>query len=84
MRGGPRWVLVSRGYCHLCDLMRDAVLAHPAFAGCVLDVVEVDRHATLLAQFDEQVPVLLADDRVVCWGRFDASAFEQAMRSQVR
>lgn len=77
-----RLTLLSRGYCHLCDLMRDAVLGHPAFAGGVLDVLEIDRMPALLAQFDEQVPVLLRDGAVICWGRFDADAFEQGLRAR--
>lgn len=68
--------LLSRGYCHLCDLMRDAVLAHPAAHGIALDVIDVDAHPELEAKFGEQVPVLMSGEHVICWGRFDRAAFD--------
>lgn len=67
--------LLSRGYCHLCDLMRDAVLAHPASDRIALDIVEVDDDPVLVERFDEQVPVLMAAGEVICWGRFDPASF---------
>ncbi len=68
--------LLYRSYCHLCDLMRDAVLAHPLGQGIALRIVDVDADPALEARFDEQVPVLMDGDVVICWGRFDAAAFE--------
>ena len=67
--------LLYRSYCHLCDLMLEAVRAHPAGAGATIRLVDVDADPVLEARFDEQVPVLLHGDEVICWGRFDPVAF---------
>jgi hypothetical protein len=67
--------LLSRSYCHLCDLMLEAVRAHPGGAQADIRIVDVDADPALEARFDEQVPVLMHGDEVICWGRFDAAAF---------
>lgn len=52
--------LYSRSYCHLCEVMRLAVIAQPEFVGCVLEVVDVDADPELVEKYDELVPVLCA------------------------
>jgi hypothetical protein len=58
------FTLYSRSYCHLCQDMLDALMrlqtpAHPI----TVDVIDIDESAdpSLLARFDELVPVLYAD-----------------------
>jgi hypothetical protein len=56
-----RFTLYSRSYCHLCQDMLDALMAlrtpaHP-FAVDVIDI-DSDPDPSLLARFDELVPVL--------------------------
>lgn len=58
----PRFVIYSRSYCHLCDDMRDALLATFGLAGDQVEMVDVDADAALEAQYDELVPVLMGRD----------------------
>ncbi|WP_426193390.1 glutaredoxin family protein [Massilia sp. DWR3-1-1] len=63
--GPPRFTLYSRSYCHLCEDMLAALQAMaPAGAPFDVDVVDIDSDAgpSLLARFDELVPVLFGDD----------------------
>ena len=57
-----QFTLYSRAYCHLCDDMLAALRAlatdqHP-FS---VEVIDVDADETLVARFDELVPVLFGD-----------------------
>ena len=58
------FTLYSRGYCHLCQDMLDALLRlQTPSRPFTVDVIDVDTSddPTLLARFDELVPVLYAD-----------------------
>ena len=59
----PRFTLYSRSYCHLCEDMRVALQAFMARQGLAysVDVVDVDADPTLVARYDELVPVLVAE-----------------------
>lgn len=59
---GKQLTLISRGYCHLCDEMADALRPLLAPSQTVLQIVDVDADPVLLEQYDERVPVLLAGD----------------------
>lgn len=53
------FTLYSRGYCHLCEDMLDALNAlQSATLRFAVDVVDVDADEALVARFDELVPVL--------------------------
>ena len=58
------FTLYSRGYCHLCQDMLDALmrLQTPA-TPITVDVIDIDASddPSLLARYDELVPVLYAD-----------------------
>lgn len=55
------FTLYSRSYCHLCDDMLLALRAMEIVEPLSINVVDVDAaEATLLAQYDELVPVLVA------------------------
>jgi hypothetical protein len=57
-----QFTLYSRSYCHLCDDMLAALLALQAEGQhFMVDVVDVDLDAALVARFDELVPVLYGD-----------------------
>jgi hypothetical protein len=62
----PRFTLYSRSYCHLCEDMLTALRTFMAREGLAIevDVVDIDASpdASLLARFDELVPVLVGDD----------------------
>jgi hypothetical protein len=66
MHTAPRFTLYSRSYCHLCEDMLAALRTFMAREGLAftVDVVDIDASpdASLLARFDELVPVLVGDD----------------------
>ena len=58
------FTLYSRSYCHLCQDMLDAsLLLQAPGQRFTVDVIDIDASpdATLLARFDELVPVLFGD-----------------------
>jgi hypothetical protein len=58
------FTLYSRGYCHLCQDMLEALLRlQTPQRPFTVQVIDIDHAAdpTLLARFDELVPVLFAD-----------------------
>jgi hypothetical protein len=57
------FTLYSRSYCHLCEDMLAALQAFMAHQGLAyaVDVVDVDADPSLVARFDELVPVLYGD-----------------------
>jgi len=56
----PRFTLLVRAYCHLCDEMAAALAPIAASTGAAVDVVDVDADPALEATYGERVPVLLA------------------------
>lgn len=75
-RPGPRFVLYSRSWCHLCEDMLGALRACMARQGLpyTVDVVDVDADPALVARFDELVPVLAADGAELCHYFLDEAA----------
>ena len=59
---GIRFTLYSRSYCHLCDDLHAALMAlqgdGPRF---LVEVIDIDADAALVARFDELVPVLFGE-----------------------
>lgn len=53
-----KFTLYSRTYCHLCDDMLDQLKANLNDTNIIVDVIDVDADETLVARFDELVPVL--------------------------
>lgn len=76
-----RLTLVSRGYCHLCTEMLEALVPLQAAWGFELDVVDVDSDERLLAQYDELVPVLLAGQGEICHYHLDAEALVSHLKT---
>jgi len=68
----PRFELVTRVGCHLCDEMEEQVRPVLARFGLELELVDVDQDAVLLARFGDVVPVLLRDGRPVAKIRIEA------------
>jgi len=65
----PRFELVTRHGCHLCDEMA----AQLEGAGLGFSSLDVDRHPALRARFGDVVPVLLRDGKPVAKVRVDAA-----------
>jgi thioredoxin reductase (NADPH) len=57
---------MSRGYCHLCHDMVEALVPLVAEFGLVINVLDVDADPVLEAKYDELVPVLLHGDTELC------------------
>ena len=72
----PRFELVTRRGCHLCDEMAAELEA----AGIAYDSIDVDRHAELRARFGEVVPVLLRDGKPVAKIRVDGARLRRLVR----
>ena len=54
-----RFTLYSRSYCHLCDELHAALMALQGEGQQFLvEVIDIDADAALVARFDELVPVL--------------------------
>ncbi|KVR85409.1 glutaredoxin family protein [Burkholderia vietnamiensis] len=76
------FMLYGRGWCHLCDDMRDALAPLAAELGVALDYVDIDADPALVARYDEDVPVLLLDGVEVCRHRFDEAAVRGAFAAR--
>lgn len=53
------FVLYSRSYCHLCDDMLTQIRQYQSQVTFNVEVRDVDADESLLAQYDELVPVLV-------------------------
>jgi thioredoxin reductase (NADPH) len=74
--------VLSRSYCHLCD---DLIAALEQFrgrfsSGFEVEVVDVDRHPAMEAQWGDKVPVLLEGDVEICHYFFDEAALKSRLR----
>ena len=74
-----QFILYSRSYCHLCDDLLAALEGLRIEYGFNVDVVDVDADDTLVALYDELVPVLMGredDGRLLqlCHYHFDEAA----------
>ncbi|KVQ48818.1 glutaredoxin [Burkholderia cepacia] len=76
------FTLYGRGWCHLCDDMRDALAPVAAEFGVAVDYIDIDTDAALVARYDEDVPVLLLDGVEVCRHRFDAAKVHDALAAR--
>ena len=54
-----QFILYSRSYCHLCDDLLSALEVLQAECRFSVEVVDVDADETLVALYDELVPVLM-------------------------
>ncbi|WP_028536036.1 glutaredoxin family protein [Paludibacterium yongneupense] len=63
--------LYFREYCSLCHQMRAELAPWQQRYGFELDVRDVDDDETLLARFDERVPVLMDGDTELCHYHLD-------------
>ncbi len=57
-----------------------ALRQRPGAAGCVIDIVDVDRDPALEAEFGEWVPVLFADGERLCHYHLDTLKVDEYLR----
>ncbi len=74
--GTPRFELVTRNGCHLCDEMAAQLEA----AGLGFASLDVDQDPRLRKRFGEVVPVLLRDGKPVAKVRVDAARLRRLVR----
>ena len=75
----PRWLLLGRPDCHLCEDFEAALREHLGDAPLRLDHADVDARGEWRMRYGQRIPVLLdAHGRVLGEGRFDAEAFARA------
>ena len=53
-----QFILYSRSYCHLCEDMLEALQALSSEYPFSIEIIDVDADESLVAQYDELVPVL--------------------------
>ena len=58
-----RLQLLTRAGCHLCEVAAETVTRLGAAAGLVPEMVDVDAHDELRAEYGDRVPVVLLDGR---------------------
>lgn len=78
----PRYELLTRQGCHLCDEMAallDEVLPEHGLAWSPLDV---DAHPDLRARFTDVVPVLLRDGKPVAKVRVDRQGLRRIIQGR--
>ena len=75
-RPPPRFEIVTRSGCHLCDEMAAVLEA----AGLAYTSVDVDGDERLRERFGEVVPVLLRDGKPVAKVRLDAARLQRIVR----
>ncbi len=68
------FTVLGRRWCHLCDDMTAALRPLAEEFGWSVRVLDVDADPALEAQWDELVPVLLADGRELCHYHLDEAA----------
>ncbi|MBR8332025.1 glutaredoxin family protein [Burkholderia ambifaria] len=76
------FTLYGRGWCHLCNDMRDALATVAAESGIEVRYVDIDADPALVARYDEDVPVLLLDGAEVCRHRFDEARVRGALAAR--
>ena len=75
---GRSIIVYSRRGCHLCEQLIDELLPLVRDGGRVR-VVDIDEQDETRRAYDERVPVLEIDGRVVCEGRLDRAALLQTL-----
>jgi thioredoxin reductase (NADPH) len=73
-----RLTVLSRSYCHLCDDMIAALEASRGRFpdGYDVEVVDIDQHPALEAQWGDKVPVLLDGNVEICHYFLDLARLE--------
>jgi glutaredoxin len=74
-----RLTLLSKPGCHLCDDARQVVLEVAGERGLAVEERNILDDEALLAEYAEEIPVLLIDDRVHQIWRVDPERFRRAL-----
>lgn len=80
MEARPRFDLLTREHCHLCDEMRSVLDRVVGRAGEGYRLVNVDSDPALADRFGNVVPVLLRDGKPVAKVRLTESQLRRIIR----
>ena len=72
----PTLTVLSREYCHLCEVLITALKQFQGRYDFAIEVVDMDRHPALEEKWGDKVPVLLDGDREICHYYLDAAAVD--------
>ena len=72
----PTLTVLSREYCHLCEVLITALKQFQGRYDFAIEVVDVDRHPRLEEKWGDKVPVLLDGDREICHYYLDIAAVD--------
>jgi thioredoxin reductase (NADPH) len=72
----PKLTVLSREYCHLCEELIAGLRQFQARYDFDIEVVDVDRHPQLEAQWGDKVPVLLDGHLEICHYFLDHDAVD--------
>ena len=72
----PKFTLLSRTYCHLCEEMLSALQLVQGRFSFDVEVVDVDSRPELEARWGDKVPVLLEGDVELCHYHLDAGVLD--------
>jgi glutaredoxin len=72
-------VIYSRKECHLCDEAKAAVAPIAKSRGLAVEVIDIDRDPSLVAQFGLEVPVVFVNGRKAFKYRVDATKLESLL-----
>lgn len=82
-QGGPPIVVYRRAGCHLCELLLEELA--PLIRGRAgLELRDVDASEDWRAAFGMRIPVVELEGRVVCEGKLNAAAVDEALRAAGR
>jgi hypothetical protein len=76
----PRFTLLGRADCELCEEMLAELRSFCGSRAVVIEVVDVDADPKLRRRFGHKVPVLLFDGEPICHGRLDAPEVERLLQ----
>ena len=85
-----RLQLITRQGCHLCDEAQDVLAGviarfsneHPSVSYTV-ETIDIDRSPELLAQYSDEVPVLLLNEDQISFFRIDADRVLMKLKTLV-
>jgi glutaredoxin len=72
----PKFTLLSREYCHLCEDMISALRILQGRFSFDIQVVDVDNHPEVEAKWGDKVPVLLDGEIEICHYHLDVAALD--------
>ena len=82
MSAPPRYRLLTRAGCHLCDDMARLLDVALARRGIAYETVDVDGDPALRERYGEVVPVLMRDDVAVAKVRLDERQLERILEGR--